>query len=104
MSKRSEPFDLFRDFGEQIKEWDKIFPHGGGIEVIDTEPIYCRLNYVSGRTTELSFFNEPFRHLSDGNMWIAGCLPNPQAFVVEKVQIEGVTSQLRAGMCGSPRL
>jgi hypothetical protein len=68
-------------------------------EVVDSDPIYQRIMFISGRTTELVYFQEPFRHLSDGNMYLAGMLPNPQAFLVEKIQIEGVTSQLKHAAC-----
>ena len=98
--KTESRYDPFIDWpAHQIEEWKKFFPLGGGIEIIDTQPVYARLNFTSGRTTELVFFQESFRHLSDGNMYRPSCLPSPQAFLVEKIQIEGVTSQLKHAAC-----
>lgn len=59
--------------------------------------LYSTEIYRTGETTRLEFFARPSRGPGWSNMYIGGMLPNPQVFVIEKIYIYGMCSDLALG-------
>jgi len=68
------------------------------LEVIPAK-LYSTEFYHSEVTTELRFFTRLGTHRAHSNIVIAGMLPNPQAFLIEHIRIDGISNNIKYGAC-----
>lgn len=84
-------------------EWQKYLSkqhgsYGPLLELITTQ-LYDTQIYQSGITKALRFFVNPAKHRSWTNMDMAGCLPNPKAFLIDHIRINGISTNIQFGAC-----
>jgi len=74
---------------------DYVWHNNVELEIVPFD-LYSTMHYLSGVTTQLTFFNDVTQLT---NMYIPGMLPNPQSMLIEHIYIEGISSNLRHGEC-----
>lgn len=67
-----------------------------GLEVIPAT-LYDMEFYTRWETTFLQFFARTKNHMSQSNLYFPGMLPNPCAFLIEHIRINGINSNLQFG-------
>ena len=80
-------------------EWsDYVGKSFVGLEVVPWV-LYDTEFFKSGKTLRLDFFRTVKKSRAHTNMNFGGMLPDPQAFLIRSIAINGVTTNIQLGFC-----